>query len=81
MTTYICYVWDGIAQETVLIGAFSSLARAMEEGSLYLIGVSNSIKLVDWSNDDRSYYDWYMDDNGNAFSRVIHKTKVDEKLV
>ena len=81
MKVYICKVWDGNLGDSVVIGAFSCLAKAFEAGGLYIAEESDgTAKLLDWDETTPVYIHWYQDRSGAAFTRTVTETKLDERL-
>lgn len=81
MKCYICTVWDGDIQDNVVVGVFSSLAKAFEAGSLYITEQTHSVnQLIDWEHDDPVYTDWYCGGDGTPFARQVTETPMDERL-
>ena len=78
MKVYICKVWNGDLQDTVVIGVFSSLAKAFEAGGLYIAEESgSSAKLLDWDETAPVYIHWYQDKWGVSFTREVTETIID----
>ena len=81
MKVYICKVWDGNLGDTVIIGAFSSLAKAFEAGGLYIAKESGeTAQLLDWDETAPIYVHWYQDRRGVSFTRRVTETELDERL-
>lgn len=81
MKVYICKVWDGDLGDNVVIGAFSSLAKAFEAGRLYIAEESGgTAELLDWDETAPVYIHWYQDRWGVAFTREVTETELDERL-
>ena len=81
MKVYICKVWDGDLGDSVVIGAFSSLAKALEAGGLYITEQADgTATLLDWEETAPVYTYWYQDDWGVAFTREVTETELDERL-
>lgn len=80
MKVYMCKVWDGTLGDWVDIGVFSTCAKAMESGSLYIVEVSGDVTLLDWEHDTNVYTDWYQDADGHVFTRVVTETEIDQSL-
>lgn len=81
MKIYICKVWDGDLRKNVVIGAFSSLAKAFEAGGLYISEESDSTaELFDWDETAPVYTHWYQDHWGVTFIREVTETELDERL-
>ena len=80
MTLYLCKVWDGTLGDWVDIGVFSTCAKAMEAGSLYIIGACENVTLLDWEHDANVCTDWYQSANGHIFTRVVTEAKLDQSL-
>lgn len=79
MKVYTCKVWDGNQQDTVLIGVFSTLAKALEAGHLYIVGESDgTAQLLDWDEASPKYIYWYQDEWGTPFTREVEEVTVDE---
>ena len=51
MKVYMCKVWDGDLGDWVDIGVFSTTAKAMENGSLYIANACGDVSLLDWEHD------------------------------
>jgi NifU-like protein involved in Fe-S cluster formation len=77
---YMCKVWDGALGDWVDIGVFSTRAKAMEGGSLYIVGACGDVTLLDWEYDTNVFTDWYQDTNGRVFTRVVTECEVDKGL-
>lgn len=81
MKIYICKVVDGDLGDTVVIGAFSSLAKAFEAGELYISEESGgTAQLLDWDETALVYTHWYQDHWGVAFTRKVTEVEIDERL-
>lgn len=80
MKVYMCKVWDGALGDWVDIGVFSTCAKAMEGGSLYIVNTHGDVSLVDWARDTNVYTDWYQGTDGNDFIRVVTETEIDRSL-
>lgn len=80
MTLYLCKVWDGILGDWVDIGVFSTCAKAMEAGSLYIVEACENVTLLDWEHDANVCTDWYQSANGRVFTRVVTEAKLDQSL-
>ena len=80
MKVYMCKVWDGILGDWVDIGVFSTCAKAMEGGSLYIIDTCGDVCLLDWEHDANVYADWYQSADGHVFTRVVTETEIDRSL-
>lgn len=81
MKIYICKVWNGELGDSVVIGAFSCLAKAFEAGGLYISEESDgTAKLHDWDETAPVYIHWYQDHSGVTFTRTVTETKLDERL-
>lgn len=77
MKVYMCQVHDGDGGELVTVGAFSTLAKAMEAGSLFIIASNHGeVTLLDWDHDGVVYTDWYS----NCYTRIITVCEVDRRL-
>ena len=80
MEVYTCKVWDGRLGEWINIGVFSSCAKAQENGSLYITEICPEVSLLDWERDEGCYTDWYQSSGGTAFTRMVEKAIVDQRL-
>ena len=80
MKVYMCKVWDGVLGNWVDRGVFSTCAKAMESGSLYIVEVCGDVTLLDWEHDTNVYIDWYQNTNGRIFIRVVTETEIDRSL-
>ena len=80
MKVYMCKVFDGALGEWVDIGVFSTCAKAMEAGSLYIVNTSDGYALIDWEHDTNIYTDWYQGTNGRVFTRVVTEAEIDRSL-
>ena len=81
MKVYMCKVWDSVVfGDWVDIGVFSTCAKAMEAGSLYIVEVYGDVTLLDWEHDTNVYTDWYQGTNGQVFTRVVTETEIDRSL-
>ena len=79
MKVYMCKVFDNNIGDWIDIGVFSTCARAMEAGSLYIIAYDD-VTLLDWDHDTNVYTDWYQDTNGRVYTRVVTETELDRSL-
>jgi len=79
MKLYMCKVFDNNIGDWVDIGVFSTCAKAMEAGSLYIISYGD-VTLLDWDHDTNVYTDWYQDTNGRVYTRVVTETELDRSL-
>ena len=80
MKVYMCKVWDGLLGDWVDIGVFSTPAKAMEGGSLYIVNTCGDVSLLDWEHDTNVYTDWYQGTNGRIFTRVVTECEIDKGL-
>lgn len=80
MKTYMCKVFDRDLSDWVDIGVFSTCAKAMENGSLYIVNFCGDVSLIDWKHDTNIFTDWYQDTNGRIFTRVITECEIDKPL-
>lgn len=80
MKVFMCKVYDGILGDWVDMGVFSTCAKAMEAGSLYIISACDDNSLIDWERDGNVYTDWYQSKHGNVFTRVVTETEIDRSL-
>lgn len=80
MKVYTCQIYDGHLWENVMLGVFSTLAKAFEAGGLYLAEHANTAHLLDWNHDANEYTDWYQDDSGYSFTRLIYECEIDTQL-
>ena len=80
MKVSICKVFDGDLGDWVDIGVFSTVARAMEAGSLYIINSCGDVSLLDWDHGANVNTDWYQGTNGRVFTRVVTECEVDKEL-
>lgn len=80
MKVYMCKVWDGALGDWVDIGVFSTRAKAMEAGSLYIINICEDITLLDWEHDINVDTDWYEGAAKCIFTRVITEVEIDRSL-
>lgn len=80
MKVYMCKVWDSTLGDWVDRGVFSTCAKAMESGSLYIIETCGDVTLLDWEHDTNIYTDWYQCANGHVFARVVTETEIDRSL-
>lgn len=79
---YLCTVWDGTLGTWVCVGVFSSEAKALEAGGLYVVDrAQGEAHLLDWEYGDIVMKYWYQDDQKNAFTRVITECRVNQRLV
>jgi len=82
MELYLCNVYDGIKQTWVGMGVFSTEAKALEAGGLYIVeNAHGNARLLDWEEELPTLKYWYQDDNHNPFTRIVLQCKVDERLV
>ena len=80
MKVYMCKVYDGDLGEWVDIGVFSTLAKGMEGGSLYIVGQCEGVTLLDWDHDANVCTDWYQGPQGRIFTRVVTEAEIDRLL-
>ena len=80
MKVSMCKVYDGDLGDWVDIGVFSTTAKAMEGGSLYIVNACGDVSLLDWEHDTNVYTDWYQSTNGRVFTRVVTECEVDRAL-
>ena len=81
MELYLCIIWDGIKQTWVCMGVFSTFAKALEAGGLYMTeNAHGTAHLIDWEEESSVFKYWYRDDMENPFTRVVAKCNVDERL-
>ena len=80
MKVYMCKVYDGILGDWIDIGVFSTCAKAMEGGSLYIIGACEDMTLLDWEHDANVYTDWFQSRHGRVFTRVVTEAEIDRSL-
>ena len=80
MKVYMCKVWDGALGDWVDIGVFSTRAKAMEGGSLYIVEACGDVSLLDWDHDVNVCTDWYQSTDGRVFTRVVTETEIDRSL-
>lgn len=80
MKVYMCKVWDGDLGDWVDIGVFSTTAKAMENGSLYIANACGDVSLLDWEHDAILSTDWYQGPSGRFFTRVITECEIDKGL-
>ena len=76
MKVYMCKVYDGSEKKWTDIGVFSTLAKAMEAGSHYILNVNENISLIDWDHSYNTCIDWYT----HYFTRVVMKVELDLPL-
>lgn len=78
MKVYMCQVHDGDGGELVNVGVYSTCAKAMEAGSLFITASNHGeVELIDWSHDDAECIDWYT----NCYTRIITICELDRRLV
>ena len=80
MKVYMCKVWDSALGDWVDRGVFSTCAKAMGSGSLYITEACGDVTLLDWEYDTNVYTDWYQGANGRVFTRVVTETEIDQSL-
>ena len=80
MIVFMCKVWDSTLSDWVDRGVFSTCAKAMESGSLYITEACGNVTLLDWEHDGNVYTDWYQSANGQVFTRVVTGTEIDRSL-
>ena len=80
MKVYLCKVYDGSLGEWVDLGVFSTCAKAMEYGSNHILAMCERVTLLDWDHNNETCVDWYQDTDGNAFTRVVTETEIDQGL-
>ena len=79
MTVYICKVFDGKLGEWVVIGVFSNCAKAMENGTRYIMSVCDTVEMLDWEYTEDVYIDWYNSQD-YGFTREITKCQINKAL-
>ena len=80
MKVYTCKVWDSALGDWVDCGVFSTCAKAMEGGTLYILEACESTSLIDWEHDANVCTDWYQGTNGHTFTRVVTECEIDKRL-
>ena len=80
MKVSMCKVYDGALGDWVDIGVFSTTAKAMKGGSLYIANTCGDVSLLDWEHDANVYTDWYQCANGRVFTRVVTECEIDKGL-
>ena len=80
MKVSLCKVFDGDLGDWVDIGVFSTTAKAMEGGSLYIVNSCGDVTLIDWDHHAPVYTDWYQGTNGRVFTRVVTECEIDRAL-
>lgn len=80
MKVYMCKVWDGALGDWVDIGVFSTRAKAMEAGSLYIVQACGDVTLLDWEHDANVCTDWYQCASARVFTRSVTETEIDRSL-
>lgn len=82
MTLYMCKVFDDNLGDWTDIGVFSTCAKAMEYGSLYINNACDgvTIQLIDWDHSTHILTDWYQTPGGRVFTRVVTETELDRGL-
>ena len=81
MKVYTCNVWDGIRNEEVDLGVFSTKAKALEAGGLYIAeNACGNAHLLDWDEYVSYLIYWYQDDQYNPFTRTVIEWEVDSQL-
>mgnify|MGYP006958174253 FL=1 len=80
MKVYMCKVWDGALGDWVDIGVFSTRAKAMEAGSLYIVQACGDVSLLDWEHDANVCTDWYQGASERIFTRSITEAEIDRSL-
>ena len=76
----MCKVYNEILGNWVDIGVFSTCAKAMEAGSLYISNQCTDIIPTDWDYDMNVYTDCYQGRHGWTFTRVVTETEIDRSL-
>lgn len=80
MKLYMCKVYDGLLGDWVDIGVFSTCAKAMEGGSLYIVEVCSEAVVIDWEHDTNVFTDWFQSHTGRVFTRVVTEVELDRPL-
>ena len=81
MKVFMCKVYDGELGDWVDIGVFSTCAKAMEAGTLYIVGACGDVALLDWEHDTNVYTDWYQSTSHfRTYTRVVTEVTVDQSL-
>jgi len=81
MKVYMCKVYDCELGDWVDIGVFSTCAKAMEAGSLYIVAAADEdVELLDWDHDVNVYTDWYQGKRTSVYTRVVTETEIDRSL-
>ena len=80
MKVFMCKVYDGILGDWVDMGVFSTCAKAMAAGSLYIVSACGEACTLDWEHDSNVYTDWYQSKHGRVFTRVVTETELDRSL-
>jgi len=86
MKVYTCKIHNGILNEWIDKGVFSTCAKAMEAGSLYIIAEVGDVTLLDWNHEkdeDHNTFvctDWYQSKSGRIFTRVVTESELDQTL-
>ena len=81
MKVYTCEIFDGRLMDTIMVGVFSTLAKAQEAGTWYLEEYTDTAHLMDGHHGANQYTDWYQDDSNYCHTRVIYECEIDERLV
>ena len=82
MKLYVCNVWDSEELGDVFVGVFSTPAKAMEAGSLYMNEHSvGDVHLLDWSEEAPLFLHWYTTDSNHNFTRVVREIELDSRAI
>jgi hypothetical protein len=79
MKVWTCKVYDGIECAWTELGVFSTCAKAMCAGGLYLAENADNAHLIDWDHEDTMYTDWYQDDNHTPYTRFVREWNLDNE--
>ena len=59
MYVYVAEVWNSALDGRVLVGIFSTLARAQKANHDYVTRTSMMPVLLDWDHDEKGSVEWY----------------------
>lgn len=79
---YICQVYLDNTMGMVLVGIFSTAAKAMEAGYNFINDQMDNVQLIDWEYDSAhgTYTDWYHGNGSSVATRIITGVQLDVSL-
>ena len=81
MKVSMCKVFDPRLGDWVDMGVFSTSAKALDSGTLYITNACGDVYLLDFDYDTNVHTDWYQDADGAIFTRVVTECEIDKGLV